>query len=139
MAKLAKLKFDEEMCCYTCRHKLGTAKVDVHIDISEETVDVDRLTGVAQKVIDDWAARHKRLAKLVGDELASNEYIAKASKIGAAQCVPFYLGVYADSEGEISYTVGFNVPSVLDDEDKYVEVEEEINAEWVNTDICSTE
>ena len=139
MTKLAKLKYDADSCCHTCTHKLGNAKVDVIIDISEETVDLKKLTEVAQMVSDEWAVRHKRLAKVVAEELLTNEYIADASKIGAAQCVPFYLRVYADPDFVISYTVAFNVPSVLDDDDEYVDVEEELNGEWINTEICSTE
>lgn len=118
---------------------MGNAKVDVIVDISEETVDLDRLAEVAQMVSDEWAVRHKRLAKVVAEELASSEYITDASKIGATQCVPFYLRVYADPDREISYTVAFRVPSALDDDDEYVDVEEEVNGEWVNSEICSTE
>lgn len=135
MTKLAKLKYDAHSCGHTCKHKLGNAKVD----ISEETVDLEKLTEVAQMVSDEWSVRHKRLAKVIAEELLTNEYIADASKIGAAQCVPFYLRVYADPDCVISYTVAFNVPSVLDDDDEYVDVEEEVNGEWVNSEICSTE
>ena len=112
--------------------------VAVNIDASEESVDLDRLIGVAQMISDDWGMRHIRLAKHVADELESNDYITDASNTGATDCMPFYLRVYADPDGEITYTVGFNVPSVFDD-DEYIDVEEEINADWVNTEICSTE
>ena len=139
MPKLAKLKYDTDTCCHTCKHKLGGAKVDVVIDASEEAVDLQKLTEVAQLISDGWATRHQRLAKFVADELVSNDYISDVSLVSAAECIPFSLRVYADPDCEISYTIAFNVPSVLDDDDEYVDVEEEINAEWINTEVCSTE
>lgn len=139
MLRLAELEFDEVEHCYSCKHTLGRAAVEVFIDVSEESVELSRLVEVAQSVSDSWQSRHERLTKLAAEELASNDYVGDASEVVPEDCIPFYLRVYADPDGEISYTIAFNVPSVLDVEDEYVDVEEEISGEWVNTEVCSTE
>ena len=139
MSILAKLKFDPDLDSYVCRHKLGMANVDVVADLSEASVELSDLAAVIQSVSKDWAKRHKRLAQLAAEELLANDYVETATEIKAADCKPFYLRVYADPDGEISYTIAFNIDSVLDADEEYVDIEEEIGGDWVNTEICCTE
>jgi hypothetical protein len=79
------------------------------------------------------------LVGIIIQELASNGYLKeKKAQLKAADCVPFSLRVAADSDGEISYSIGFNVRSLLA-KDEYVDVEEEINCRWFNCDVSCTE
>jgi hypothetical protein len=139
MSKLPKLKFDSDLESHTCRHQLGRTKVKIYIDASEERVDLATLTKSAQAICDDWPDRHNRLCRIVAKELLSTGRLGKNKKtLEPKDCVPFSLRVAADSDGEISYAIGFNVDSVLDD-DEYVEVEEEINGSWTNSEVGCTE
>ena len=139
MAKFGKFQHDPDTGFYTCRHKLAGKSIEIHIDPSEESVDRDELIKHAESTVDDWPQRHTRLTAVVAQELVANDYLTDAADLKPGDCQPFYLRIYADPDGEISYTVAFNVPSVLDDEDEYVDVEEEITGAWVNVEVCSTE
>jgi hypothetical protein len=139
MPKLGKLTFDVDTVWHTCKHQLGDVEIDVYLETGEETADTDQLAEAAQSVSDDWETRHPRLTELVARELAANGYLDEASEFEPGDCLPFYLGVAADPAGEISYTISFSVPSVLDGNEEYVDVEEEIHGAWVNTEVCCSE
>jgi hypothetical protein len=137
-SQFPKLKFDSDLDCYTCRHQLGEFKVKVYLDNSEEGADLEQLKQSAQTICDNWPERHERLCRIAARELVSAGRVGKKTPIKPVDCLPFSLRVAADSEGEISYSIGFNVKSVLG-KDEYVEVEEEINGKWTNSDVCCTE
>ena len=139
MSELSELKYDADIGCHVGTHDLDGELVEVCIDASEKTVDVDQLTTVAQSVIDNWPDIHVRLASTVADELHANNYVDETSEVTIANCIPFLLRVYASPDSEISVTIAFDVPSVLDAEVEYIDVEEEINGEWSSVEICPTE
>ena len=139
MPKLGQLMFDADTAWHTCKHQLGDVEIDVYLETGEETADTDRLAAAALSVSDDWETRHPRLTELVACELAANGYLDDTSEFDSGDCLPFYLGVAVDPDGEISYTISFSVRSVLDGNEEYVDVEEEINGAWVNTEVCCSE
>src|SRR5687767_6608361 len=119
MPKLRNLKYNRNDGTHSCEHRLGKAKVEVYIDASEKSVPLERLTEIAQGICDNWSEWHPRLVKVAAKELVSTGWLGKRKKLALEDCLPFYLRVYADPDGEISYTVAFNVPSVLTDEHEY--------------------
>jgi hypothetical protein len=138
MSTIGKLKYDDDTGCHTCKHILGTTTIRLYLDATEGSVPVDRLKEIAQGISDDWEKRHSRLSKLVAQELVSSRELKNALKLRTGDCVPFYLRVEADSDGEINYTAAFKVPALLR-KDEYVDVQEEISGQWVNTEVCCTE
>jgi|GEM_PF-3056255 hypothetical protein len=139
MPKLGQLIFDADTAWHTCKHQLGDVEIDIFLETGEATAGIDRFAAAAQSVSDDWETRHPRLTELVARELAANGYLDETSEVGPGDCLPFYLGVAIDPEGEISYTISFSVPSVLDGDEEYVDVEEEIDGAWINTEVCCSE
>jgi hypothetical protein len=139
MPKLGELKFDADTAWHTCKHRLGDIEIDIYLETGEETAAIDRLAAAAQSISDDWETRHPRLAELVARELTANGYLDESAEFDPGDCLPFYLGVAVDPDGEISYTISFSVSSVLDGDEEYADVEEEIDGAWVNTEVCSSE
>ena len=139
MAKLRKLTYNPDDGAHSCGHRLGRARVEVYIDASEESVPLKQLTEIAQGICDDWSSWHPRLAKVAARELVSTGRLAKRAKLAPEDCVPFYLRVYADPDGEVSYTVAFHVPSVLPDANEYVDVSGEYGGDWVDAEVCDSE
>lgn len=139
MSKLPELTYDSDIGCHIATHDLNGELIEVCVDASENTIDVGRLTDEAQSVVDNWSETHPRMALMVAAELLSAKRIKDASKVTAAKCLPFLLRVYASPDSETSITVAFNVPSVLDDEAEYIDVEEELTGAWSSVEICDVE
>lgn len=137
MAKTPRLAFDPDLEVYTGKMSLGKARVDVTAEAADERA-LKLLRQAIQRVGDDWPERHARLSLLVEEELRATGRLTADRQVVPEQIVPFSLGLHAAPEGEISYSVGYDVDAVLAD-DEYVDVEEEINGDWSHCEVRSTE
>src|SRR5687768_11213183 len=133
--RIGKLKFDKDLESYTGFCRLDGKKVEITIDASEGSVDLKTLTQIAERIISTWPKLHAELCQIARDEIISAGHSSAddVPKLKPSGVTPFLFSVSADSEGEVWFSFGLNVPSVLD-KDEYVDVSREVNGSWTNSE-----
>jgi hypothetical protein len=136
--QLGKLKFDKNLNSHCCDCRLSGHKVGVTIDASEASADVKTFIQTAEEILSSWETLQPKLCKIARDEIISSGSADDVPKLKPADVIPFSFILTANDDGEVWYSFGLNVPSVLDD-DEYVDICREVNGAWTTSEVCCTE
>jgi hypothetical protein len=137
--RLGKLRFDRDLDSHAGSCQLDGNEVGVTIGASEGSVELETLSQIAERILSAWPALHPELCQIARQEIISSgrSSAPDVPTLKRSDVIPFSFSIYADADGEVSYSFGLNVPSVLCD-DEYVDVEREVNGSWTNSEVrCS--
>ena len=123
-----RLKYDDELDAYKCKHKLAGTPIDVLLFADDPKQSTrQNLTMAAERILSEWPAENQRIVDEVRKELKKENRISRENGSGVSldSVVPFSLSVF-QNDGEDYYSYGLNISGGVLDDDEYVDYSRDV-------------